>query len=62
MTPTLNRQRAAIIKRLRLQRPDWPQHKIAAYLELNQGRVSEVLNGKRFPNVHPAPEIGGLDA
>ena len=27
----------------------WLQHHIAAQLGLNQGRVSEVLNGKRFP-------------
>lgn len=30
------------------------QHQIAAQLEINQGRVSEVLNGKRFPEVQPA--------
>ncbi|MCK0149592.1 helix-turn-helix domain-containing protein [Marivita sp. S6314] len=27
----------------------WLQHHIAAKLGVNQGRVSEVLNGKRFP-------------
>ena len=27
------------------------QHEIAAKLGINQGRVSEVLNLKRFPNV-----------
>jgi predicted XRE-type DNA-binding protein len=29
------------------------QHQIAALLGLNQGRVSEVLSGKRFPEVQP---------
>lgn len=31
------------------------QHQIAALLGINQGRVSEVLSGKRFPDVAPAP-------
>ena len=31
------------------------QHEIAALLGLNQGRVSEVLAGKRFAAVSPAP-------
>lgn len=31
------------------------QHEIAAELGINQGRVSEVLSGKRFPDVAPAP-------
>lgn len=30
------------------------QHEIAAQIGLNQGRVSEVLTGKRFPDVSPA--------
>ena len=30
------------------------QHEIAALVKLNQGRVSEVLSGKRFPEVPPA--------
>jgi predicted XRE-type DNA-binding protein len=30
------------------------QHEIAARLKVNQGRVSEVLNGKRFAHVPPA--------
>lgn len=29
------------------------QHEIAAILKINQGRVSEVLTGKRFPEVQP---------
>ena len=31
------------------------QHEIAAQLGINQGRVSEVLTGKRFVHVPPAP-------
>lgn len=33
----------------------WFQHEIAAHLGINQGRVSEVLRGKRFANIPPAP-------
>lgn len=33
---------------------DLAQHEIAALLHLNQGRVSEVLTGKRFPTVPPS--------
>lgn len=29
------------------------QHEIAAQLGINQGRVSEVLSGKRFASVEP---------
>lgn len=29
-------------------------HQIAALFGINQGRVSEVLTGKRFPDVPPA--------
>ncbi len=32
---------------------DLAQHQIAAKFNLNQGRVSEVHTGKRFPNVTP---------
>ncbi|WP_315924265.1 hypothetical protein [Mesorhizobium sp. SP-1A] len=31
------------------------QHDIAARFGINQGRVSEVNNGKRHPDVPPAP-------
>lgn len=29
------------------------QHEIVAELGVNQGRISEVLSGKRFPEVQP---------
>jgi predicted XRE-type DNA-binding protein len=48
MTPSL----AAEIKRLAAPGV-LMQHQIAAILGLNQGRVSEVLSGKRFPDVQP---------
>lgn len=44
---------AAEIKKLALT-TNWYQHQIAAKLGINQGRVSEVLTGKRFANVQPA--------
>ena len=31
------------------------QHQAAALLGLNQGRVSEVINGKTFPGAVPCP-------
>lgn len=31
------------------------QAQIAALFNLNQGRVSEIVNGTRFPNITPQP-------
>lgn len=45
---------AAQIKKLAIV-TDLAQHQIAAQLGINQGRVSEVLNGKKFSHVPPAP-------
>jgi len=45
---------AALIKKLAVT-TDLFQHEIAARLGINQGRVSEVLSGKRFGDVQPAP-------
>lgn len=44
---------AADIKRL-ARETDLAQHEIAAQLKLNQGRVSEVLTGKKFSEVRPS--------
>lgn len=44
---------AAEIKRL-ARDTELVQHEIAAQLRVNQGRVSEVLSGKRFPEVRPS--------
>lgn len=49
LTPAI----AAKIKQL-ARDTDLVQHEIAAELHLNQGRVSEVLTGKRFAEVPPA--------
>jgi len=45
---------AAQIKKLAIT-TDLAQHQIAALLNINQGRVSEVLSGKKFADVPPAP-------
>lgn len=50
---------AAEIKRLWNQ-TDLAQHQIAAQLGINQGRVSEVLNGARFGDVPPAVSGGSV--
>lgn len=44
---------AAKIKKLAAT-TDLYQHEIAALVGVNQGRVSEVLSGKRFAEVSPA--------
>lgn len=46
-SPPLTLDHAIAIWRMRRQ--GLAQHEIAATLKLNQGRVSEVLTGKRFP-------------
>ena len=48
----LTRSIAAMIWKM-AQETDLAQHEIAAALHLNQGRVSEVLSGKKFPDLHP---------
>lgn len=42
----------SIIK-ARIRRGDF-QHRIAADYDLNQGRISEIAQGKRFAHVRPA--------
>lgn len=49
----LTREIAAAIWRL-ARESDLAQHEIAAALHINQGRVSEVLSLKRFPEARPA--------
>lgn len=52
----LTAQVAAQIKYLHINHPEFKQHEIAAMVGMiNQGRVSEVLSGKRFSTVPPAP-------
>lgn len=49
----LTPQEVSIIK-ARIARGDY-QHRIAADFDLNQGRISEIATGKRFPHIPPAP-------
>lgn len=51
-SPPLTADLAARIKRM-AKETDLLQHEIAARLNVNQGRVSEVLSGKRFPDAPP---------
>lgn len=50
-SPRLTPAMADQIRRLR--RTGMMQHDIAAHIGVNQGRVSEVLSGKRFPPQTP---------
>jgi transcriptional regulator with XRE-family HTH domain len=52
-SPPVTPQMAAEIRFLR-QSKGLYNHQIAALFGINQGRVSEVLTGKRFPDVPPA--------
>lgn len=31
--------------------------RIAAYYEINQGRIADVMKGRRFPDIAPATEL-----
>lgn len=53
VSPPLTAAMAAKIKKLARDHKELAQHEIAAVLKLNQGRVSEVLTGKRFVGVPP---------
>ena len=44
---------------VRLYRRGWFQNRIAAKFDVNQGRVSEVINKRTFPEAH-LPESPGL--
>ena len=51
MTAELAAKALTLVKTLKLK-----QHQAAAFLGVNQGRISEVLNGKRFPGTTPCPQ------
>jgi predicted XRE-type DNA-binding protein len=51
-SPPITPEKAALIKFL-VRAKGLYQHQVAALLEINQGRVSEVINGKCHPNVEP---------
>lgn len=52
-SPSVTPEMAAEIRYLKITKKLF-NHQIAAYFGINQGRVSEVLTGKRFPSVPPA--------
>jgi predicted XRE-type DNA-binding protein len=52
-SPPVTPQMAAEIRYLKLKKGLF-NHQIAALFGINQGRVSEVLTGKRHPDVPPA--------
>jgi hypothetical protein len=51
-SPRLTATMAAQIRVLYFKKK-WMQHDIAAHFGINQGRVSEVISGKRFPEDSP---------
>lgn len=53
--PTPPMSAALAAKALTLVRMGLKQHQVAAVLGLNQGRISEVVNGKRYPGAKPCP-------
>ena len=52
-SPPVTPEMAAEIRYLRYEKKLF-SHQIAAIFGINQGRVSEVLTGKKFPEVEPA--------
>lgn len=59
-SPRLDKQLAGHIKWLWLNTPMNQAQISAALGAINQGRVSEVLNGLRYPDVGPLPFEGGF--
>lgn len=59
-TPSISRlnfSKAVAVWKMR--KAGWLQHRIAARLDVNQGRISEILQGKRFPGSREAAEKCG---
>lgn len=52
-SPPVTAEMAAEIRYLKMEKGLY-NHQIAALFGINQGRVSEVLTGKKFPEVAPA--------
>lgn len=52
-SPPVTREMAGQIRWLKESKKLF-NHQIAAHFGINQGRVSEVLTGKRFPGVPPS--------
>ena len=52
-SPAVTAKMAAEIRYLKFEKKPY-NHQIAALFGINQGRVSEVLTGKKHPDVTPA--------
>ena len=52
-SPTITPEMAAHIKFL-VRVKKLYQHQVAALVGVNQGRISEIMQGRRFPDVQPA--------
>ena len=52
-SPTVTPEMAAEIRYLKFEKKLF-NHQIAALFGINQGRVSEVITGKRYPDVSPS--------
>ena len=52
-SPSVTPEMAAEIRYLKYEKKLY-NHQIAAIFGINQGRVSEVLTGKRYPGIAPA--------
>ncbi|WOE74897.1 hypothetical protein [Alterisphingorhabdus coralli] len=60
-SPPVTREMAAKIRYLKLNKGLY-NHQIASMFGINQGRVSEVMTGKKFPDVPPAQgDLFGTD-
>lgn len=51
----LTAEMAALIKLARALKYNYSV--IAAYLVINQGRIADVMKGRRFPNIPPATRL-----
>jgi hypothetical protein len=36
---------------------DYNYARIASYFQINQGRIADVMKGRKFPNIPPAHEL-----
>ncbi len=44
-----------VIKRARLMKYNYAR--IASYFQINQGRIADVMKGRRFPEIPPAAKL-----
>lgn len=55
--PSRKLTKSDAIKVWKLREKGWLQHRIAAEFDVNQGRISEIITGKIFPE---SREIAGV--